>query len=154
VGGSIAMREIEIPELHCYRCGNSWTPRARLVRICPRCKSPHWDEPKIRVPAGGTGLGIEEVLGPFRSKIERIARQYAAHDLRVFGSVARRAATAESDVDLLVDFDWTRRTRSKLRTIDMAQELERLLGRRVEIATEDSLHWFIQPQVVSEAVPL
>ncbi|MGP8158444.1 MAG: nucleotidyltransferase family protein [Thermoplasmata archaeon] len=148
------MREIEIPELHCYRCGNSWTPRARLVRICPRCKSLYWEEPKIRIPAGGTGLGIEEVLGPFRSEIERIARRYAVLDIRVFGSVARRAASAESDVDLLVDFDWSRRTRSKLRSVDMANELEELLGRHVDVATEDSLHWFIQPQVVAEAVPL
>jgi len=148
------MREITIPELHCYRCGNSWTPRGRIVRICPRCKSPYWEEPRIRIPAGGTGLGIEEVLGPFRSKIEAIARRYAVRDIRVFGSIARRAASHESDVDLLVDFDWTRKTRSKLRSVDFARDLEVLLERHVDVVTEDSLHWFIQPQVVSEAVPL
>jgi predicted nucleotidyltransferase len=36
----------------------------------------------------------------------------------------------------------------------MAQELSDLLGRRVDIATEQSLHWLVQPQVVVEAVPL
>lgn len=148
------MLELEIPELHCYRCGNTWTPRNRVVRICPRCKSPFWEEPKIRVPTRGKGLGIEDLLGPYRSRILRIARRFRAHELRVFGSVARMAATRESDVDLLVDFDRSRKTQSTLRAIDFALELEALLGRRVDVATESSLHWFIQPQIVTEALPL
>ena len=148
------MREVAIPELHCYRCGNTWTPRARIVRICPRCKSPYWEEPRIRIPHGGGGLGVEEVLGPFRSRIERIARRYRAREIRVFGSLARRAATPDSDVDFLVDFDRSRKTRSTVRSVDLALELEALLSRRVDVVTESSLHWFLQPQVVTEAVPL
>ena len=84
----------------------------------------------------------------------RIARRYGAREIRVFGSLARGAATRQSDVDLLVDFDRTRRTRSTLRSIDLALELEKLLSRRVDVATEASLHWYLQPQVVAEAVPL
>jgi uncharacterized protein len=148
------VQAIEIPQLHCYRCGNSWVPRASIVRICPRCKSRYWDEPKIRIPTMGGGLGIEEILGPYRARIARIARRYGAREIRVFGSVARRAATEKSDVDLLVDFDRSKTTRSTLRSIDMAHELQSLLKRRVDVATEASLHWYIQPQIVSEAVPL
>jgi predicted nucleotidyltransferase len=147
-------REIELPLLHCYRCGNTWTPRVRIVRICPRCKSPYWEEPKIRVPRGGGGLGATDVLGPYRSRIERIARRYGAREIRVFGSLARGSATAQSDVDLLVDFDRSRPTRSTLRSIDLAMHLKSLLGRDVDVVTEDSLPWFIQPQVIAEAVPL
>ena len=44
--------------------------------------------------------------------------------------------------------------RATLRAYDLALELEKLLGRHVEVATESSLHWYIQPQVVTEAVPL
>lgn len=124
------------------------------MRICPRCKSPHWEEPRIQVPSWGKGLGIEEVLGPNRSKIQRIARRYGAREIRVFGSVARKGATAKSDIDFLVDFDWSRKTQSSLRSIDFALELEALLGRHVDVATEGSLHWCIQPQVVAEAIPL
>ena len=148
------MRVVDIPELHCYRCGNTWTPRAQVVRICPRCKSPYWDEPRIRVPSRGHGLGIEQVLGPYSARIERIARRYHVREIRVFGSVARNAATPKSDIDLLVDFDRSKVTKSKLRTLDLAQDLETLLGRRVDVATEESLHWFVQPQVVTEAIPL
>jgi len=146
--------ELEIPELHCYRCGNTWTPRARIVRICPRCKSSYWDEPKIRMPTGGGGLGVEDILGPYRSRIERLAQRYHAREIRVFGSVARGAARPDSDVDFLVDFDRSRKIRSTLRSVDFALELETLLGRHVDVVTEESLHWFIQPQVVTEAVPL
>jgi|SRR5208282_5948281 len=148
------MLELDIPELHCYRCGNTWTPRARVVRICPRCKSPYWELPKIRVPVGGRGLGVQEVLGPYRSRIQEIARRYRVREIRVFGSVGRGEATHESDVDFLVDFDRSRKTRSTLRSVDLALELERLLKRHVDVATEESLHWYIQPQVVTEAVPL
>ena len=122
--------------------------------MCPRCKSTLWDEPKIRIPTGGGGLGIEEILGPYRRQIERIARRYHARDIRVFGSIARRAATPQSDIDLLVDFDRAGRSPSTMRSIDFAEELEALLNKHVDVATENSLHWFIQPQVVSEAVPL
>jgi uncharacterized protein len=148
------MLTLQLPRLHCYRCGYSWTPRGRIVRICPRCKSPHWDEPKIRIPEGGGGLGVEEVLGPYRRRINQIAKRYHVREIRVFGSVARGAGTPKSDVDLLVDFDRTKGARSTLRSIDFALELEKLLGRRVDVVTERSLHWFIQPQVVTEAVPL
>lgn len=148
------MREVDIPELHCYRCGNTWTPRSRVVRICPRCKSKYWDEPKIRVPSWGGGEGIPEILEPYRAQIEKIARRYHVREIRVFGSVARQAASANSDVDLLVEFDRSQRARSALRSIDLAAELESLLGRRVDVATETSLHWLVQPQVVVEAVPL
>jgi predicted nucleotidyltransferase len=148
------MGEVDLPELHCYRCGNTWTPRVRVVRICPRCKSRYWEEPPIRIPTGGGGLGVEEVLGPYRRRIERIARRYGVREIRVFGSLARGAGSRRSDVDLLVEFDRSHRTRSTLRSVDLALELERLLARHVDVATESSLHWYLQPQVVAEAVPL
>jgi uncharacterized protein len=125
-----------------------------VVRICPRCKSPYWDEPRIRVPIGGGGLGIEDVLGPYRGKIMRIARRHGLREVRVFGSVARGNATSSSDVDLLVD---RIRAKTASRHFDLdafATELERLLGRHVDVATEANLHWFIQPQIIAEAVPL
>jgi uncharacterized protein len=148
------VQAVEIPELHCYRCGNTWTPRVQVVRICPRCKSPYWDEPKIHVPSRGNGQGIAQVLGPHLAGIERIARRYHVREIRVFGSLARNAATPKSDIDLLVDFDRSKAAKSKLRALDLAQDLEALLDRRVHVATEESLHWFIQPQVVTEAVPI
>jgi uncharacterized protein len=150
----LGVREIDLEILHCYRCGNSWGPRSRIVRICSRCKSKLWDEPRLQVPTVGDGPGVEEVLGPHRERIAAIARRYGARELRVYGSVARRQTRASSDVDLLVTFDRRSRSKSTLRSLDFAQELEAVLGRRVDVATEESLHWYIQPQVIAEAIPL
>ncbi len=144
---------VDVSTLRCYRCGSSWTPRRSLVRICPRCKSPHWDAPWIRVPRAGKGLGVEDIIGPKRDAIRAVARKYGASNLRVFGSIARYDAGPRSDADFLVEFRrrWHGR---KSRIYLMGRDLERILGRPVDIVREETLHWFIQPQVVSEAVPI
>ncbi len=71
--------------------------------------------------------------------------------MRVFGSVRRREARPDSDVDLLVV--WKRNHRP-MAFLDFPLELERLLDRAVDVVTEDSLHWSVRPRVESEAVPL
>jgi uncharacterized protein len=134
---------------HCYRCGYYWFPRRRRVRICARCKSPYFDTPTLRVPSYGSGLGIDQVIGGRRAEVLRLAKLHGASEVRVFGSVARKEATRASDVDILVSsagrsFD----------PISLSLGLKALLGREVDLVSEGSLHWFIQPQVIAEAVPL
>ena len=135
---------------HCYRCGYVWTPRRLRVRICARCKSPYYWFPKTRVPTGGSGLGIEDVIGGKRTRIIQIARKNGATNVRVFGSVARSEATRDSDVDILVDGYRGRR----LRRVDLTVALEQLLGRNVDVVPEQDLFWLVQPQAVAEAIPL
>jgi len=36
--------KVEIKKLTCLRCNHSWIPRVVDVRICPKCKSPYWDQ--------------------------------------------------------------------------------------------------------------
>ncbi len=86
-----------------------------------------------------------------KQEIMQIAARYGAHNLRVFGSVARGEAGPESDVDLLVQFD---ANRSLFDLVTMSQELEDLFGRRVEVVTEQALHWYIRERVLHEAVAL
>lgn len=137
-------------EEHCYRCGYVWAPRRRRVRICPRCKSPHFSVPKLRLPVYGGGLGVEEIIGPNRHKVLQLARRWGATDVRVFGSVARHAAQAGSDIDVLV-----RPISIRLYSpVDLALALSRLLGRHADVVSEGSLHWLVEPQVVAEAVPV
>ena len=47
-------------------------------------------------------MGIEELLKSRRCDILRIATHLGALNVRVFGSVARGEATADSEVDFLV----------------------------------------------------
>jgi predicted nucleotidyltransferase len=132
----------------CYRCGYVWRLRRIVPRICARCKSKYFDVPKLRVPSYGGGLGIAELIGPKRTAVLRLAKMYGARNVRVFGSVARKAASARSDIDILVD-----RTR-RFRPLELSGALSKLLGRRVDLIPEDSLFWLVQPQTVAEAVPL
>ncbi|MDG6913126.1 MAG: nucleotidyltransferase family protein [Nitrososphaerota archaeon] len=94
---------------------------------------------------------MEEILGPHRPAILRLARKYGARRLRVFGSVRRREATRTSDIDLIVE--WERKV-STLEFVGMRLDLEKLLQRKVDLVEEEGLHWFIRPQTVAEAVPL
>ena len=134
---------------HCYRCGFYWYPRKAKVRICARCKSPYIDRPKLRIPTYGSGMGIGDVIGPKRETVLRLAKKFGANNVRVFGSVARNEASPGSDVDLLVD-----PVRPRFDPVELTLRLEKVLGRNVDLVTETSLHWFVQPQVIAEAVPL
>ena len=119
--------------------------------MCPRCKSRLWDVPKLRPIRGGHALGISEIIGPRRTELMIALRDHRARNPRAYGSVARSAATNRSDIDLLVDFD---PGATAFDHIGLVQELERIFGRRVDVAEPDGLHWLIRPQVLFEAVPI
>jgi predicted nucleotidyltransferase len=59
-------------------------------------------------------MKIEELLKAKRQEILAIAARHGAHNLRVFGSVARGEAGPESDLDILIimDSDLPRHKRS------------------------------------------
>jgi predicted nucleotidyltransferase len=95
-------------------------------------------------------MGIEELIGRRREEILRIAGQHGARNVRVFGSVARGDAKATSDLDLLIEAGpnltpWFPGGLS---------ELEELLGRHVDIVTEQALHPPKRDRVLREAIPL
>jgi predicted nucleotidyltransferase len=97
-------------------------------------------------------LGIPELLLDRRAQILAIAHQHGAYNVRVFGSVARSEATEESDVDFLIDYDLTRI--SSWFPVGLIQDLEALLGRKVDVATVDMLKERIRDRVLAEAVVL
>ena len=71
--------------------------------------------------------------------------------MRVFGSVARGKAGPTSDVDLLVEMD---QGRSLLDLIELSQELEAYLDRKVDILTDEGLSPYLEQRIHAEAVPL
>ncbi len=94
---------------------------------------------------------MEKLLQQKRSEILQIANQHGATNVRVFGSVARGEAGPDSDIDLLVEFD---ADRDLFDHVALIQELEVLLGRKVDVVTENSLHWYIRDRIIEEAVAL
>jgi hypothetical protein len=65
--------------------------------------------------------------------------------------MARGDAGASSDVDILVEFE---PSRSLLDRVALTQDLEDLLGRKVQVVTEKALHWYIRDRILDQAVPL
>jgi uncharacterized protein len=92
-----------------------------------------------------------ESLRPFRHKMLALAAHHGARNVRVFGSVARAEANANSDLDLLIDVE---PGRTLLDVIALEQDLEQLLGRRVEVLTDGGLSPYLRHRILAEAAPL
>ena len=92
-----------------------------------------------------------ELLKAKRAEILRIAARHGAHNVRIFGSVARGDADAASDVDVLVDLE---PGRSLLDLGGLLVDLEELLGCKVDVTTTNGLRPRIRERVLREAVPL
>ncbi|MDD2472599.1 MULTISPECIES: nucleotidyltransferase family protein [unclassified Methanoculleus] len=86
-----------------------------------------------------------------RSRILVIAERHGITNLQVFGSVARGETGPESDLDLLVELE---PGRSLLDHIALIQDLEKVLGCRVDVVTETALKERYRKRVLSEAVLL
>ncbi len=96
-------------------------------------------------------MNLNEVVSKKREEVLRIATQYGASNVRIFGSVARGEAGPDSDVDLLVDME---PGRSLFDLGGLLMELQNLFGCRVDLVTEEGLRSRIRERVLREAVPL
>lgn len=97
------------------------------------------------------GLGIADIIGAHRSQILQLAAKHGAFNVRVFGSIARGEGTADSDIDLLVAFKPNYRLWDK---IALKQDIENLLGRKVDIVHQDFIREEIAHDILKDAVPL
>jgi predicted nucleotidyltransferase len=85
-----------------------------------------------------------------RNQIADFCRYHHIRQLALFGSVLRDDFDANSDVDVLVDFEPGHVP--GLRLIQMEDELSRLLGgRRVDLVTPKFLNRHIRDQVLADA---
>ena len=96
-------------------------------------------------------MEIETSLLERREEVLRLADLHGARDVRVFGSMARGEASEESDIDFLVKTD---PVTSPWFPAGLIEDLQGLLGRKVEVVTENALHGYIRDKVLREAVPL
>lgn len=96
-------------------------------------------------------MNIYDLIKSKKNEIITLADKHGAYNIRIFGSVARGQADENSDIDFLVDF---RPDVSLLDWSDLWIQLEDLLGRKVDIATEKILKERIKDRVLKEAKPL
>jgi predicted nucleotidyltransferase len=96
-------------------------------------------------------MTTEQLVQSKREEILRVSAQHGAHNVRIFGSVARGGADEASDIDLLVEME---PGRSLLDLGGLQVELESLLGRPVDVVTVRGLKARIRSTVLREAVPV
>jgi len=73
-----------------------------------------------------------------RKSLEALCRKYAVRRLALFGSVVRSDFTPDSDVDVLVEFH-SDRIPDLLQFGMLAEHLQSIFGRRVDLVTYNSL---------------
>ncbi len=96
-------------------------------------------------------MDVDQLLQEKREAILQLAAKHGAKNVRVFGSVARHMANEQSDIDLLVE---TAEHTSPWFPVGLIQDLEELLGRKVDVVTEDGVYWLLRRRILKEARPL
>lgn len=97
-------------------------------------------------------MALLDTLREKRSQILEIAAKHGAYNVRVFGSVVRGEETPESDIDLLIDYDLEKIT--PWFPVRLIQDLENVLGTRVDVVTVEGLKARIRDEVLQESVQL
>lgn len=82
------------------------------------------------------------------SKNREVIKSYGVISLGIFGSFSKEKIHESSDVDLLVDFDPSKKSFDNF--MDLSFFLEDIIGRKVEIVTNQSLSKFIGPHILNE----
>ena len=92
-------------------------------------------------------MGIADLLKFKRPEILRLAQAHGAHNVRIFGSVARGEAHADSDIDFLVEMD---NGRSLLDLIELSQDLETCCSAKSRL-TDTGLSPYLEQGIHAEA---
>lgn len=94
---------------------------------------------------------MHALIETHRAELLALARRRGVTGVRVFGSMSRDDGNNNSDVDLLVTLA---PGTSALALGGLLLDAQELLGRRVDVVTEASLHPALRERVMALAVPL
>lgn len=86
-----------------------------------------------------------------KKKIVNILRKNEVKKAALFGSIVTGEATSKSDVDILVEF---KGKKSLLDLAGLELELEKKLGRNVDVLTFNYINPLIRDRILSEQVPI
>ena len=89
----------------------------------------------------------EELLAIIKNHQKQI-KGFGVKRCGIFGSVVRSKHTAHSDIDVLVEFEPNQKTFDNF--MRLAQFLEELFGRKVDLVTVESLSPYIGPHILQE----
>lgn len=78
---------------------------------------------------------LQDILKTLRSHKNRLFIDYPIKSLAIFGSYSREEQNDSSDVDILVEFSG----RIGVRFIDLAEDLEKIIGFRVDLVSRNGI---------------
>lgn len=96
-------------------------------------------------------MNLQAIREKWKTEILRLGEKHGAGNIRVFGSIARNEGESESDLDLLVEM---KNGSSYLDLIGFWQDLEALLGCRVDVISEGGVSPYLKEQIHRDAIPL
>lgn len=85
-----------------------------------------------------------------QKKILPVLKKHAVKKAAIFGSFARGEAKAKSDVDILIEYK--SKNKSLFDLVDLKSDLEKILDRKVDVVTYNSIYWRIREQILAEQV--
>lgn len=94
---------------------------------------------------------LPQEIQDHRREILEIAGRHGASGVSLFGSASRGDWRAESDYDFLVQAG---PNTSAWFPAGLIQDLERLLGRDVDVVTRQALHPLLKERILAEAISL
>jgi uncharacterized protein len=81
------------------------------------------------------------------NKLVEVCRQNDVSKIGLFGSMARGEATADSDVDLLVEFS---KRKGLLAMVALERRISQAIGRKVDLLTEAALSPYLRDRILRE----
>jgi len=90
-------------------------------------------------------LNKEVILEKLSSQYDQLT-DHGVLEIGLFGSYARNEGTVESDIDLLVEIEKSKKTFRNF--MSLSYYLEELLGKKVELVTKQSLSPYIGPHIL------
>lgn len=91
------------------------------------------------------------ILQSKKAEILALAAKHGASNVRLFGSVVRGDDQEGSDVDFLVDMQ---ENRSLFDLIGLQLDIEKAIGRRVDVLTPNGINPYLKERILGEAAPL
>ena len=92
-----------------------------------------------------------EMIKSKRREIIEIAARHGARNVRLFGSVVRGEDDDKSDIDFLMEMS---QNTSLMDHASLLNDLEKLLGRSVDVAPDDCLRPRIRERILNESIAL
>ncbi|KYC46116.1 MAG: Nucleotidyltransferase domain protein [Candidatus Methanofastidiosum methylothiophilum] len=84
-------------------------------------------------------------------KLVSFLTKHGARKIGLFGSVSRGEERPDSDIDILIEFNGDP---SLLDVVVIEQEASKLIGKKIDLVTEDALSPYIKDKVMKEVVML